>query len=149
MIFRAVIVSGGGSTTGIEVPAEVVESFGAGKRVPVVATINGYSYRSTVSPYRGPYMLSLSAENRTAAGVSSGDEVDIDLELDQAPREAEVPDDLAAALADSTAASDFFASLSLSQKKAFTAWITDAKKPETRAARVIKSVEMLAAGQRR
>ncbi|BDI22676.1 YdeI/OmpD-associated family protein [Herbiconiux sp. L3-i23] len=149
MRFRTIIVSGGGNTTGIEVPPEVVESFGAGKRVPVTATINGYSYRSTVAPYRGPYMLSLSAENRAGAGVAAGDEVEVDLELDTAPREVEVPPDLAAALADAPAAVDFFGSLSPSQKKAFTVWITEAKKPETRASRVATAVEMLTEGKRR
>lgn len=149
MRFRTTVVSGGGNTTGIEVPAEVVESFDQGKRVPVVATINGYTYRSTVAPYRGPYMLSLSAENRAGAGVSTGDEVDVDLELDAAPREVEVPADLAAAIAAEPVASDFFVSLSSSQKKSFTTWISDAKKSETRTTRIATAVEMLTEGKRR
>jgi hypothetical protein len=143
------VIHGDGNTTGIVVPPEVVESFNAGKRVPVVVEINGYTYRSTVSPYKGPYMISLSAENRAGAGIGAGDEVEVELTHDTAPREVEVPEDFASALATSSAASTFFASLSPSGKKAFTTWIVDAKKPETRATRVATSVEMLAEGRKR
>jgi hypothetical protein len=45
-----------GNNTGIDVPAEVVDALGAGKRPPVVVTVNGYSYRSTIAPMGGKYL---------------------------------------------------------------------------------------------
>jgi len=99
------------TATGIEVPAEVVAGLGQGQRPPVRVTIGDYSYRTTVARMGGQFLISLSAENRAAAGVAAGDEVDVDLELDDAPREVEVPADLAAALARDDAARAAFDSL--------------------------------------
>jgi hypothetical protein len=44
-----------GNNTGIEVPPDVVEALGAGKRPPVVVNVNGFSYRSTVAPMGGKF----------------------------------------------------------------------------------------------
>ena len=141
MRFTTIIRSGGGTTTGIEVPQEVMDALGGGRRYPVVVTLNGYTYRSTVSWYKGVYAISLSAENRAGAAVAAGDEVEVQVELDDAPRDVPVPDDLAAAWDDE--GRRFFESLSVSGKKAFTVWIEEAKKPETRASRVSTAVDML------
>jgi hypothetical protein len=127
--------------TGIEVPAEIVESFHAGKRVPVVVTIGDYSYRSTVAPYRGPYMISISAENRAGAGISHGDTITVSLEHDTAPREVEVPDDLAAAFTDDARAA--WQRLSFSHQNAHVQSILQAKASETRARRVDAVIEKL------
>ena len=88
----------GKTATGIEVSDEIVAGLGQGKRPPVRVTIGGYSYRTTVARMGGRFLISLSAENLAAAGVAAGDEVEVGLELDDAPREVEVPADLAAAL---------------------------------------------------
>ena len=88
------------NATGIPVPAEVVAAFGQGKRPKVVVHIGGHSYRSTVAAYGDVYMLPLSQERRAAAGVEAGQTVEITLELDTQPRTVDVPDDLAAALAE-------------------------------------------------
>jgi len=98
MRFRATIQLGGKTASGIRVPAEVVASLGASKRPPVRVTINGHTYRSTVAPMGGVSMLGVSAENREAAGVQAGDEVDVDVELDTEPRKVTVPADFADAL---------------------------------------------------
>src|SRR5215208_5535273 len=98
MRFRTTIVQSGKTATGIEVPDEVMEALGSGKRPAVKVTLNGYSYRSTAATVGGRSMVGLSAEHRAGAGVAGGDEVEVDLELDTAPREVAVPDDLAAAL---------------------------------------------------
>ena len=98
MRIRTTIVQGSGNTTGIEVPPEVVEALGAGKRPPVTVTLNGYTYRSSIASMGGKFMISLSADNRARAGVSGGDELDVDIELDTAPREVQVPPDFSAAL---------------------------------------------------
>lgn len=130
--FEATLASSG--PTGIEVPPELVESFNAGKRVPVVVTIGDYSYRSTVAPYRGPYMISVSAENRAGAGIGHGDTITVTLEHDTAPRTVEVPDDLEAALDDVSRAA--WQRLSFSHQNAHVQSILGAKAAETRARRV-------------
>lgn len=140
MEFQSTIAQSGGAT-GIETPQDVMAFLGGGKRYPVVVTIGEYTYRSTVTWYKGTYMIPLSAEHRKAAGVAGGDKVTVDVVLDEAPREVPLPDDLDAAIDDDARA--FYASLSPSRKKAFTVWIEDAKKPETRAKRVATAAQML------
>lgn len=148
MEFEATLELHGKTATGIVVPPEVVAALGSGKRPPVVVTINGYSYRSTVAPYTGVFMLPVAAEVRAGAGIVAGERITVSVELDDAPREVEVPDDLAAALRKATEARAFFDSLSYSHRKEYVRWIEEAKKPETRATRVAKAVEMLTAGRK-
>lgn len=145
MKFTTVLL--GTTTTGIEVPPEVIEALGKGKKPPVVVTVNGYTYRNTVAVMGGRYMISLSAKNREAAGVAAGQEVEVELELDMAPRQVVVPEDFAAALAAEPKASAFFDGLSYSQRSWFVLGIEEAKKPETRANRIVKAVERLASGR--
>jgi hypothetical protein len=140
-------LAGTTTTTGIVVPPEVVEELGKGKKPPVVVTVNGHTYRNTVAVMGGQYMISLSAKNREAAGVAAGDEVEVELELDTAPREVVVPADFAAALAAEPKAKAFFDTLSFSQRSWFVLGIEEAKKPETRANRITKAVERLASGR--
>ena len=147
MRFRATLETEGKTATGINVPAEVVEALGAGKRPRVKVTINGHSYRSSVAVLGGRYMLGVSAENRAAAGVEGGDTVDVELELDTIPREVTVPPDLAAALAAEPAAQATFEALSYSNKSWHVLQIEGAKSDETRQRRVARSVEALAAGK--
>jgi hypothetical protein len=147
MRFRTTLQSNGKTATGFEVPPDVVAELGKGKRPPVRVTINGHSYRSTVAVMSGVAMLGVSAENRTLAGVAAGDEVDVDLELDTAPREVSVPHDFAAALDDDQKAKTFFAGLSFSQQQWFVLGIEDAKTPETRTRRISKAVERLREGR--
>lgn len=96
MKFHTTILPGDKTATGIRIPDEVVESLGSGKRPPIRVTINGYTYRNTVAVMGGVYMVGVSAEHRAGAGVAGGDEVDVEIELDTAPREVTVPDDFAA-----------------------------------------------------
>jgi hypothetical protein len=145
MKFRTVLI--GTTKVGIEVPPEVVESFGAGKKPAVRVTIGSYTYRSTVAVMGGAYMVGVSAENRAAAGVQGGDEVEVELELDTAPREVAVPADFAEALAASPKAKTFFETLSYSQRRWFVLGIEEAKKPETRTNRIEKAVDRLASGR--
>jgi len=132
---------------GFEVPAAVVDGLGAGKRPPVRVTINGYTYRNTVAVLGGRYMIGVSSEHRGPAGVEGGDTVDVDLELDTAPRVIDVPPDLAAALDANPAALAKFESLSYSNKSWHVLQATGTKNPETRARRIEKSVEALAEGR--
>ncbi|TJY41404.1 hypothetical protein E5161_13415 [Cohnella pontilimi] len=61
----------------------------------------------------------------------------------------EVPDDLRAALDAEPEASSFFDNLAPSHKKEYVSWIVEAKKAETRSARVAKTVEKLRQGLKR
>ena len=146
MEFRATVVLGGRTATGIPVPDEVVEKLGSGKRPPVVVTIGDYSYRTTVAPMGGSFWIPLAAEHREAAGLQAEQEVDVDIELDTAPRTVELPDDLSAAMDD--AARTAFDVLAPSHQKEWVRWVTEAKKPETRSARIDKTVEGLKAGRK-
>lgn len=141
------ILQSGKTAMGFEVPPEIVDSLGAGRRPPVNVTINGYTYRSSVAILQGRYMIGVSAENRGPAGVSAGDEVDVDLELDTAPREVAVPPDLVVALDAEPAARRTFDNLSYSNKSWHTLQVGSAKSPETRARRVEKSVAALREGR--
>jgi hypothetical protein len=147
MRFRATIQQTGKTTTGIEVPDQVVEALAAGKRPPVRATLKGYTYRTSIASMGGVYMLSVSAEVRERAGVAAGDVVDVDLELDTAPREVAVPGDLAQALKKDAAARRFFESLSYSNQRRLVMAIDAAKTAETRQRRIAQTVAKLHAGQ--
>jgi len=147
MRFRATLETEGKTATGINVPAEVVEALGAGKRPRVKVTINGHTYRSSVAVLGGRYMVGVSAENRAAAHVEGGDNLDVELELDTAPREVTVPPDLAAALAAEPVAQAAFDALSYSNKSWHVLQIEGAKSDETRQRRVARSIEALAAGK--
>lgn len=149
MRFRTTLQQEGKTATGFQVPGEVVEALGKGKRPPVSVTINGYSYRSTVAAYGDVYMLPLAAEHREAAGVAAGDELEVDLELDSAPREVEVPADLATALGAEPAAQTTWDGLSYSNKRWHVLNIEGTKNEETRRRRVEKSVALLREGKAR
>ena len=142
MRFRAEVELHGKTATGIEVPESVVEGLGAGKRVPVAVTINGYTYRTTIAPYTEAYFIPLSAENRAGAGVRAGEVVDVDIERDTAPREVTVPADLAEAL-DAAGVREAFDALSFTRRKEYVVAVEGAKKPETRRARIERAVAEL------
>ncbi|WP_199922363.1 DUF1905 domain-containing protein [Microterricola viridarii] len=85
--FRTTLMSTGGNNVGIVVPEEIVLGFGRGKRVPVVVTIDGdYSYRSSIASRGGRFLISFNAETRAATGRGAGDEIEVALDVDDAPR---------------------------------------------------------------
>jgi hypothetical protein len=149
MKIHALLEQNGKTAVGFAVPEDVVLALGKGKRPPVNVTINGYTYRSTVAPMGGRYLVGVSAENRAAAGVLGGEMHDIELTLDTAPREVELPADFAAALAADPAARRTFEALSPSNKGYHTALIAGAKSDETRQRRIEKSVGALHEGKPR
>jgi Domain of unknown function (DUF1905)/Bacteriocin-protection, YdeI or OmpD-Associated len=131
---------------GLEVPQRVVEALGGGKRPKVTITINGHSWRSRVAIMRGRYLLGLSKANRQAAGVVTGDKVEVDLELDTKPRVVAEPADLARALDADTVARRVFESLSYGRKLQHVRAIEGAEKPETRKRRIAKTIATLREG---
>ena len=149
MRIRALLEQNGKTAVGFAIPEDVVLALGKGKRPPVRVTINGYTYRSTVAPLGGRYMIGVSAENRSAAGVLGGQMHDIELELDDAPREVELPADLAAALAVEPTARATFDRLSPSNQGYHVSLVTGAKSKETRQRRIEKSIAALREGRPR
>lgn len=142
--FRTKLWASGGNNVGIVVPEEIVLGFSRGKRVPVVVTIDGgYSYRNTITPMGGQYLISFNSETRKATGRGAGDEVEVTLELDDKPRTVDVPEALAAALAADPEAAKAWAALSYSNQRAHAESIAGAKTDETRQRRLAKALEAL------
>lgn len=131
-----------GNNVGIEVPEEVVLGFGAGKRVPVLVTLNGHTYPSTIAVMGGRYLIPVSAEIRGLAGVRGGERHQVRLEHDTSSRDTPVPDDLAEAL---TAAGvrEAFDALAPSRRKEHVRQVTSAKAAATRERRIEKVVSTL------
>lgn len=144
--FRATLQLGGKTATGIEVPEDIVDRLGSGKRPAVRVTVNGHTYRSTLAPRGGRFLLPVSAEQREKAGVTAGDVLDVDIEIDNKPREVLVPADFAEALDRNADARLFFDGLSYSRKQWHVLAIEGAKTDETRR-RIDKSVTMLSEGR--
>lgn len=133
----------GANTVGIPVPDEVLIALDAGKRPKVVVTVGNHTYRSSIMPYRGKNMISLSADNRQKAGVEAGQEVEVEVELDTAPRVVAVPADLKAALAAADGAKAAFDELSYSNQSRIVLSVEGAKTEETRLRRIAKAVAEL------
>ena len=150
MSFRTTLLQSGPTATGFEVPPEVVEALGAGRRPPVRVTLNGTDTdRNTVAVMGGVFMIGVSAEHRDASGVRGGDEITVELALDTEPREIAVPVDFRAALDADTDALRTWEGLSYSLRRYHVDQINGAKTDETRQRRIAKSVEMLRAGRAR
>jgi hypothetical protein len=145
LTFHTTILQTGKNTAGIQVPEEIIEKLGAGKRPLVRVTINQYSYRSAVAVMNSRYMISFSPEHRKATGVQGGDETDVTLELDLEPRTVEIPKDLKTALTKANAL-DAFEKSAPSMKKEYVRQVEEAKAQETRERRIVKIVEKLSAG---
>lgn len=125
-----------------------VATIGEGpKRFPVRATINGHTWRTTVTPMRGENMLGLNKEVRAAAGVEAGEMVEVLIELDTEPREVEVPAALEQALAGDSEAKAAFDGMSFTHRKEYARWIEEAKREETREKRIGEALERLRAGK--
>lgn len=146
MRFRTTIELGGKTATGFRIPEDVVAELGSGKRPAVRVTIGGHTYRTTVAPMGGAFMIPLSAENRAGAGVAAGDEVDVAVELDTEPRVVTVPPDFAQALDRQPDARRAFDALSYSNQRRHVLSIEGAKTDETRQRRIGKAVDALRQG---
>jgi hypothetical protein len=141
MRFRATL-----GDRGVVVPGDPKTEFG-GARAPVAGTVNGAQFRGRLMVYGGVTYLGFRKEIRDAAGgIGEGDEVEIEIERDDAPREVEVPAALASALADDPTAREVFEGLAFTHRKEYANWIAEAKKEDTRARRVERTLAMLREG---
>ncbi|MEA2292081.1 MAG: hypothetical protein QOF17_1101 [Solirubrobacteraceae bacterium] len=147
--FRTVLVPRGPAAAVVLDDAQVAAVGEGAKRFPVVATVNGYTWRTTVTRMGGEHLLGLSRAVRQAAGAEAGDSVDVELELDTAERTVEVPEALAAALDADPAARETFDGLAYTHRKEYARWVDEAKRDETRERRVSQAIEMIKAGRTR
>jgi hypothetical protein len=147
MRFHARLELGGKTATGIEVPEDVVAGLGSGKRPAVRVSINGHTYRSTVVPRAGRFLLPVSAENRRSAGVVAGDEVDVEIESDNEPREVSTPPDFGEALDGDGEARRVYEGLPYSHQLRYVLSIEGAKTAETRQRRITQAISMLRQGR--
>lgn len=139
-----------GPAAAVVLDDDQVAAVGEGaKRFPVRATVNGHTWRTTVTRMGGEYLLGLSRDVREGAGVEAGDSVAVALELDTAPREVETPVELARALADDSRARDAYEALPHGPRKEFARWVGEAKRDETRQKRAAEAVTMLREGRTR
>ena len=139
-----------GPAAAVVLDDEQVAAVGEGaKRFPVVATVERYTWHTTVTRMRGEFLLGLNATVREGAGVEAGDTVAVEMELDTAPREVDIPDALAAALDGDPAARAAFDALSYTHRKEYARWVEEAKREETRQRRVSQTLQMLKEGKTR
>src|SRR5688500_5796411 len=127
MKFSGPLILSGKTSTGIRVSEEIVEALGKSRKPQVRVTVNGHTWRSSIAFMGGEFWLGVSAENRAAAGVKAGDEIEVDLEPDTEPRELEIPPDVAAALEREPGAKKYFETLSYSNKRRHIMAIEGAK----------------------
>jgi hypothetical protein len=140
--FEAVIQEAGGGGAYVEVPAEVVTALGGGGRIPVQAEFDGIAYRGSIASMGGCMALGILKGIRSELGKGPGDGVVVTVSRDDAERTVDVPDDLAAALA-AAGVRNAFDKLSFSHRREHVNAVNDAKRPETRARRIAKAIEML------
>src|ERR1700683_932143 len=135
-----------GAVAAIVAPVDVREFFGTWARVPVRGTINGYPFRSSLSPYGGRHLMPVNKELRAGAGVDAGDMVEVVMERGEEERTVETPPLLKKALAKSKTAQANWEKLSFTHKKEMARAIVGAKQEETRLRRLAKVVEVLKTG---
>ena len=139
-----------GPAAAVVLEDEQVATVGEGaKRFPVVASVNGYTWRTSVMRMGGEFLVGLNRAVRQEAGVEAGDTVDVALELDTAPREVVVPAALADALTADPDARAAFDRLAYTHRKEFAQWIDEAKRDDTRERRVVHALQMLHEGKTR
>jgi hypothetical protein len=116
---------------------------GGAKTPPVRVTVNGYTFPGRVARMGGESLIGFNRAHREAAGVQPGDEVDVEIALDDQPREVELPEPLAEALAADAQARAAFEALSFTNRKEMARSIAEAKRPETRERRLAAALAEL------
>jgi hypothetical protein len=145
--FSAVLGGEEGERPTVVLPFDAKQRYGK-TRAPVRGTVNGAAFRTTVAVYSGVHLIGFNKEVRERAGVEIGDEVTVELERDDEPREVDVPPELEQALAASSEARATFEGLSYTHRREYAEWIGEGKRPDTRQRRAARALEMLETGRR-
>jgi hypothetical protein len=138
-----------GNNTGIELPPEVLEQLGAGKRPALNVEVNGFSFRTTAGVMKGMSLIPVNSTIRAQTGLAGGDAIQVTVTVDERPREVDMPDDFAEALAGVPVAQSFFAGLSNSLQRYHVDQVTSAKTDDTRQRRIAKAVALFVEGKQR
>lgn len=135
--------------TGILIPFDVLKVFGTRARVPVRGKINGFAYRGSIFPMGGGkhYMI-VNKNVRAGAGVKGGETISVEMERDDEPRIITPPEDLARALKSNKVALAAWEKLSYTHQKEHAQALEEAKRPETRARRLEKTIAQLSTGKK-
>lgn len=141
--FSAPVAQQRGTSPYVDVPAAVLAQISDKRRVPVAVTVNGYTFRTTIAPMKGCLLLGFNKANAAAAQVAAGDLIDIEMVLDTAPREVDVPVELSEALAAAPQAHAAYAALSYTHRREWAEYVASAKQPQTRVRRAAKAVAHL------
>jgi hypothetical protein len=128
-----------GNNAGIEVPAEVLDQLGGGKRPRVRVQLGDYQFSTTIGSMGGMSLISLSKAHRGESGLGAGQEVQVVLDLDDQPAPITVPSELATALKDADLEM-VFAALAPSRRKEYVRQVGEAKAEQTRIRRIEKIV---------
>lgn len=146
MKFMAKIIPSG-NATGVEVPDHVVQALGPQGRPPISITINGHTWRSRVTAMRGQRLIGISAAHRMAAGIHEGDIIEVEVEIDEAPRIVIEPTDLAEALNSCPNARTSFDRLPFGLRQKHVTAIENARSAAVRERRISKLVATLKSGE--
>ena len=146
--FSADLERVGASSARLRVPVDLKALYGRA-RPPLKVTIGEHTWRTTPGVYGGVAYLGLNKGVRAAAGVDAGDRVRVTIELYTEPRTVAVPGDLRAALAADPDAQAAFDTLSFTHRREYVEWVDEAKRAETRARRIARTVEDVRAGRHR
>jgi hypothetical protein len=139
-----------GPAAAVVLDDEQVAAVGKGaKRFPVMATVNGHTWRTSVTRMGGEFLLGLNQQVRDEAGVDAGDDVEVTLELDVSSRDVDVPEALATALATDPVAQAAFERMAFTHRKEDARWVTDARQDATRQRRVERALDMIRTGRTR
>jgi hypothetical protein len=141
--FRTVIEAAVGGGAAARIPTDVTEALGGKKQMRVTGTLNGYPIRTSTMPYRGGFYVGLHKAAREAAGVQIGDQVELELTRDDSPRVLEIAPELEGAFAAEPELRKRFEALSFSRRRDLAGPISEARKPETRRARLEKALAAL------
>jgi len=132
-----------GAMCAIPVPFDPKQAFGKA-RAPVSVTLNGFTYRSTIAPMGGSYLIPLRLSNREAAGLEGHETLDVTIASDDQPRTVTAPPDLRRALEQLPNGWERWKALSYTHQREHVEAIEEAKKPDTRARRVARAASMVA-----
>ncbi|HUK30857.1 MAG TPA: YdeI/OmpD-associated family protein [Candidatus Acidoferrum sp.] len=147
---KIVAIGPSGAWSEIQIPFSVENEWGSRARVSVRGTMNGFAFRSSIFPDgRGGHTMMMNKALMEGSKAGPGDTVTFEMQQDTKPRPIIIPKDFKAALAGSAKARGVFEAFSPSHCRAYVDWITQAKRAETRTARIAKAIQMIAAGNKR
>lgn len=120
-------------------------SLGARHMSRVAGTLNEHPFRSNVMKIGSSFLLGVHKENVDALGLAPGDTVTVVMAIDTEPRGDDTPPEiLLDALREDPKAAATWEKLAPSHRREFIGHIKEAKRDETRARRVKRTIDELA-----